>query len=413
MLPNATKRMLQAHRMKIVTTLLTVVILSIATFFAYTAYASGQKTLTFIKDGKESVITTRANTVQELLQEQNIHLDKQHDAVQPSLETALEDKMTVKWKPAHKVVVSEAGSKQAIWTTAATLAEMLDDKGITIGQYDTITPNADTKIDGSMNVTIKNGIKVTVYNQAKQDVNTKAETTLDQFVKQQHIQLNKDDKLQLNDKLVPKDSNQVLKNNDKIYIHRVSQKTITEPIDYDVVQQDDSSLEKGQTRVLQSGQEGAMAKTYKVTTMTDQQGTHEQKDLIQSTVTKEPKKKIIAVGTKVVQSPTPSEQAYRGTSGEGGKVLYVKSTAFTANCKGCRGITSLGINLKSHPGTKVIAVDPNVIPLGSKVWVEGYGYAIAGDTGGGIHGNKIDVFFPSQSQAHGWGLRTVKVKILN
>ena len=60
--------------------------------------------------------------------------------------------------------------------------------------------------------------------------------------------------------------------------------------------------------------------------------------------------------------------------------------------------TATGINLRSNPNLKVIAVDPSVIPLGSKVWVEGYGYAVAGDTGGAIKGNKIDLFMPTTDQ---------------
>ena len=64
------------------------------------------------------------------------------------------------------------------------------------------------------------------------------------------------------------------------------------------------------------------------------------------------------------------------------------ATAYTAHCNGCSGITATGINLRANPNLKVIAVDPSVIPLGSKVWVEGYGYAVAGDTGGAIKGNE-------------------------
>ncbi|WP_317906716.1 3D domain-containing protein, partial [Bacillus subtilis] len=77
------------------------------------------------------------------------------------------------------------------------------------------------------------------------------------------------------------------------------------------------------------------------------------------------------------------------------------------------GHTATGVNLKNNPGAKVIAVDPSVIPLGSKVHVEGYGYAVAADTGSAIKGRKIDVFFPSKSTAYRWGNKRVKIKVLN
>lgn len=95
------------------------------------------------------------------------------------------------------------------------------------------------------------------------------------------------------------------------------------------------------------------------------------------------------------------------------KEMTVIATAYTAYCNGCSGTTAYGIDLRANPNQKVIAVDPNVIPLGTKVWVEGYGVAIAGDTGGAIKGNKIDVFIPSHEDALDWGVKKVKVKILN
>nr|WP_255457387.1 LysM peptidoglycan-binding and 3D domain-containing protein [Sporosarcina sp. JAI121] len=95
------------------------------------------------------------------------------------------------------------------------------------------------------------------------------------------------------------------------------------------------------------------------------------------------------------------------------KEFTVSASAFTASCNGCTGITKTGINLKSNPDLKVIAVDPKVIKLGTKVYVEGYGYAIAGDTGSAIKGNKIDVFFPTKSEAYKWGRKKVKIKILD
>jgi 3D (Asp-Asp-Asp) domain-containing protein len=101
------------------------------------------------------------------------------------------------------------------------------------------------------------------------------------------------------------------------------------------------------------------------------------------------------------------------TSNSASKEIIVEATAYTASCEGCSGITATGINLKENPDAKIISVDPTIIPLGSKVYVEGYGEAIAGDTGGAIKGNKIDVFIPSQQDAINFGVKQLKVTILN
>lgn len=123
-----------------------------------------------------------------------------------------------------------------------------------------------------------------------------------------------------------------------------------------------------------------------------------------------------------VQAPTTSntsseESAHAApaasTSKTSSKEITVKATAYTASCEGCSGTTATGINLKANPNEKVIAVDPSVIPLGSKVYVEGYGEAVAGDTGGAIKGNRIDIFIPSEHDAINFGVKQVKVTIIN
>lgn len=93
------------------------------------------------------------------------------------------------------------------------------------------------------------------------------------------------------------------------------------------------------------------------------------------------------------------------------KTFKVSASAYTAFCKGCSGYSRTGINLRKDPTLKVISVDPKVIPLGSKVWVEGYGIAIAGDTGSSIKGKKIDILVADKKSAYQWGRRTVTVKV--
>ncbi|OLR24194.1 cell wall-binding protein EntD [Bacillus cereus] len=101
----------------------------------------------------------------------------------------------------------------------------------------------------------------------------------------------------------------------------------------------------------------------------------------------------------------------------GGREITVEATAYTADPSengsyGGRVLTAMGHDLTANPNMKVIAVDPKVIPLGSKVWVEGYGEAIAGDTGGAIKGNRIDVLVGSDGSANSWGRKSVKVKVI-
>jgi 3D (Asp-Asp-Asp) domain-containing protein len=120
------------------------------------------------------------------------------------------------------------------------------------------------------------------------------------------------------------------------------------------------------------------------------------------------KSKKSAATTKKPASKTVS----RSVSTNAVKEFTVSATAYTAYCNGCSGITKTGINLRENSDLKVIAVDPTVIKLGTKVHVEGYGYAIAGDIGSAIKGNKIDVFIPTKSEAYKWGRKNVKITII-
>ncbi|MGE7906665.1 LysM peptidoglycan-binding domain-containing protein [Peribacillus sp. NPDC094092] len=118
--------------------------------------------------------------------------------------------------------------------------------------------------------------------------------------------------------------------------------------------------------------------------------------------------------TKPVEQAEPADTNNESQDqAKSGKEITVSATAYTADCQGCSGTTATGVNLKANPDAKVIAVDPSVIPLGSKVYVEGYGYATAADTGSAIKGNRVDIFVPNEQDAVNWGVKNVKVQILN
>nr|WP_174776040.1 3D domain-containing protein [Enterococcus faecalis] len=110
-------------------------------------------------------------------------------------------------------------------------------------------------------------------------------------------------------------------------------------------------------------------------------------------------------------SSTPeSSTGESSTPGTGsGRVLQMESTAYSWREAGASNLSATGIDLSKE--SNVVAVDPSVIPLGSLVKVSGYGFAIAGDTGGAIQGNIIDVHFDSVDQCRLWGRRQVTVEI--
>jgi resuscitation-promoting factor RpfB len=85
--------------------------------------------------------------------------------------------------------------------------------------------------------------------------------------------------------------------------------------------------------------------------------------------------------------------------------MTMVATAYTADCAGCGGMTAIG----QRAGHGIVAVDPSVIPLGTRLFIPGYGLAVAGDTGGSIRGNRIDLGFDSWRDAMVFGRRDVTV----
>ncbi|MDU5526214.1 MAG: 3D domain-containing protein [Finegoldia magna] len=105
------------------------------------------------------------------------------------------------------------------------------------------------------------------------------------------------------------------------------------------------------------------------------------------------------------------KQAQSAPKNVSGRTITMRSTAYTSDPSENGGYSTTAMGTAIRYG--VAAVDPNVIPLGTRLYIEGYGYARAEDTGGAIKGNKIDLVFGSKAQSNSWGRRTVKVTILN
>ena len=106
--------------------------------------------------------------------------------------------------------------------------------------------------------------------------------------------------------------------------------------------------------------------------------------------------------TAAVAAESPVASTAPSTPATAGRTLTVSSTGYSLP-----GRTATGIPV----GWGVIAVDPSVIPLGTRLTVPGYGEGVAADTGGAVRGATIDLWFPSLGQARAWGRRTVTITL--
>ena len=374
----------------------------VSTALGILIYQGTKDTVTIMLDGKKEVVRTHAATVNDMLEDLEITVQAA-DYVHPSRSTKVDDDLEVVWKPAQKIIMVQDGKKKEVWSTADSVDELLKDQNLSVKEQDKITPSKNTKLKANMEVAIDKAfsLKLVVGGDEKQVWSTS--TTVADFLKQQGVKLNDLDRVEpeLTEKVEAENTVNVVR------IEKVTD-VVEEPVDFAVITKKDDSLSKGKEKIVKEGKDGLVSKEYEVI---KENGKEVKRELLSEKVVNKKQDKVVTVGTR-----TTVAQASRGVtnvSSSSGKEIYVSSTAYTASCKGCSGVTSTGVDLKSNPGAKIIAVDPSVIPMGSKVYVEGYGYAVAADKGGAIKGNKIDVFFSSKNDAYRWGVKRVKIRVLD
>ena len=294
-------------------------------------------------------------------------------------------------------------------TMKATVGEILDEQQITLNKGDVVSPEVDTVIGHKDKIIIRRsvGVKITVDGVEK-TVRTTARD-VQQALSDAQIKFGEFD-----------ECNHPLK--DKVYdgmniaITRVEKitETETEPVAYSVVTRYNPSLDYGVEQTVQEGKDGVLTKTY---TVTKRNGVVISREFSGEAVTTPAVDKIISVGSSFqLGAVLPREQL------ESKKCMVMNASAYDLSFESCGkypgdygyGITATGMQARYG----VVAVDPNVIPLGTKLYVTSadgsivYGCAIAGDTGGGIKGNKIDLFYNSRTEALNFGRRNMVVYIL-
>ncbi|MBR0576435.1 G5 domain-containing protein [Proteiniclasticum sp. BAD-10] len=316
--------------------------------------------------------------------------------------------MAVNSMKKHITIVID-GKEQVIETYSETVEGVLSEMGITVAEKDKMDRSTSDVLAKNDKIEIIRAVPVELTADGATVRFMTAEKTVEAFFTAENVVVNEAD-------IVSAAMTDAVYSGMQVSVIRVTGEVVyeTQPVDFAVQEVKDSNLLKGTKIVKQEGAQGER----KIT----RQRTYEDGILVSEVevgneIVKSPVDKIVAVGTKVpVVAKKPSASSIYASRGGAipSSLSYSSSFRVSATAYAGHGVTATGtVPVRNEGGWSTIAVDRNVIPLGTRVYVEGYGYAIAEDVGGAIVGNKIDLYMNSTSAALTWGRRTVTIYILD
>ncbi len=188
----------------------------------------------------------------------------------------------------------------------------------------------------------------------------------------------------------------------KVEITRVSCTEVKQyqVLPFETLYKDSRDLRPGEVKVEQQGKPGLLETVREVWTKNGQVTLSK---VTGGKVLTQPESRIVLRGARTDLSSRGFDRSRR--------VVRMTATAYSASPSQNGGWSRTATGLKPRKG--IVAVDPRVIPLGTQLYIEGYGYALAADTGGAIKGNRIDLCFQTNAECIRFGRRTVTVHILD
>ena len=290
---------------------------------------------------------------------------------------------------------------------ATDVGGLLSGAGVSVGSGDLVFPSLDSKVTAGMSVVVRHAIPVTVVlGSSENAIDVVGRTVADALVAAGV------DPAAVTG--VTPDLDEPLVRGMRITVPdcfvRIS--AVSTDVPYAVEQVPDGTLPKGQERVIRQGVGGSAILVYRSLVVGGVEGPA---SLSTRRVVHRAIAELVSVGSGDGSTRRQMEVAHiparllRGDEVPDGHRLHVVATAYSAEEPGASSGTATGPRCERG----VIAVDPSVIPLGSHVYVPGYGYAIAADTGGMINGDHIDLCFNTVGQVNAWGKRYVTVIVLD
>ena len=289
-------------------------------------------------------------------------------------------------------------------TSEITVGELLENENKELNSNDNINYALDDKIENNMRIIINRAVPVKIIIDGEEERSFKTgEVTVGRVL----VELKKEDgkDYKLADGL---SSSSKIEKDMVINVLTVKQDITVEKVavKYDSKTVENANLAEGTTRVLTRGVNGEREiSTLKVYTG----GELTSSKVISDVVTVAPVTEVIEKGTaKVIKTEKGNYLAKKSYTMK--STAYTSVSACTGKNPGDKGYGVTASGMKARKG--VVAVDTSVIPLGTELYIEGYGYAIAGDTGGAIKGNKVDLYFDTYSQCVNYGVKNVTVYVL-
>jgi len=299
----------------------------------------------------------------------------------------------------HRDVTFESnGTATEHATDAATVGAFLRERNLVAGPHDYLAPSADTPLSDGMTIVYRAAVPVTIATAHDSVTVLSSAEDVGALLEEQNVRLGSADQVR------PSLSDAVTANG-TVRISRVVtwERNERRKISPQTIHRIDFGLTPGTSKVIASGSAGERDVMVRFTQRDDGRV---QTAVVASRVMVKARPRIVAEGIDEYDAFARFEaRGIEKTSYIAQSAMQMVATAYTANCAGCSGITASG----RPAGHGIVAVDPGVIPLGTRLYIPGYGFAVAGDTGGAIRGSRIDLGFNSMRDALLFGRRPVIV----